>query len=51
MSTITLKTDTAMLALLDVLQDIHDGRLTVDVGTADDIHRALRRLSEIGHRG
>lgn len=50
MSAVTLKTDTAMLALLDVLQDIHDGSLTVDVGTADDLHRALQRLSMIGTR-
>ncbi|MCK2035685.1 hypothetical protein KZC51_06005 [Microbacterium sp. SSW1-49] len=50
MSAVTLKTDSAMLALLDVLQDIHDGKLTVTVGTADDIHRALRRLSEIGNQ-
>jgi len=50
MAAVTLKTDTAMLALLDVLQDIHDGTLQVTVGTADDLHRALQRLSQIGTR-
>ena len=40
--------ETAMLALLDVLHDITTGRLTVDVGIADDLHRALQRLALIG---
>lgn len=47
MSTILLKTDAAMLAILDVLQEVHDGTLTISVGCADDLHRALKRLSEI----
>lgn len=42
------KADLAMLSLLDVIAEIHSGTLTVDVGTADDLHRALQRLSEIG---
>lgn len=43
----TTKADLAMLALLDVLAEIADGSLTVSVGCADDLHRAIRRLAEI----
>lgn len=41
------KTDLAMLSLLDVLEEVHTGTLRVTVGFADDLHRALRRLSEV----
>ena len=40
--------DAAMLALVDAMAEIEAGEVRVDVGTADDLHRALRRLAEIG---
>lgn len=42
------KADLALLSLLDVIAEIHNGELQVTAGTADDLHRALKRLSEIG---
>lgn len=39
------KTDTALVALLDVLEDVHAGMLVLPIGAVDDLHHALTTLA------
>ena len=39
------KTDTALIALLDVLEDVHAGKLDLPTGAVEDLHCALTTLA------
>lgn len=41
------RTDIAMLALLDVLEDVSTGALVLPVGAVDDLHHALNTLASL----
>lgn len=39
------KTDTALIALLDVLEDVHAGKLDLPLAAVEDLHCALTTLA------
>lgn len=43
----TASTDNALVAILNVLEDLHSGALQLPIGAVDDLHRALARLAEM----
>lgn len=44
----TRAADDAMLALLDVLEEIHTGKLKLPVSAVEDLNRALYALARVG---